>query len=111
MIRRPPRSTLDRSSAASDVYKRQRVLTEPDFGAAYVKTLRLAGGAELGAGLSEAGVDDSCADAARRMPGATRVRRNIFIRDTTLYGGNDAIDDNFLRFALQTHRSDELRLE
>ena len=26
MIRRPPRSTLDRSSAASDVYKRQRLL-------------------------------------------------------------------------------------
>src|SRR5678810_629651 len=26
MIRRPPRSTLDRSSAASDVYKRQRYL-------------------------------------------------------------------------------------
>ena len=26
MIRRPPRSTLDRSSAASDVYKRQRQL-------------------------------------------------------------------------------------
>ena len=25
MIRRPPRSTLDRSSAASDVYKRQIV--------------------------------------------------------------------------------------
>ena len=25
MIRRPPRSTLDRSSAASDVYKRQTV--------------------------------------------------------------------------------------
>ena len=25
MIRRPPRSTLDRSSAASDVYKRQQV--------------------------------------------------------------------------------------
>ena len=25
MIRRPPRSTLDRSSAASDVYKRQEV--------------------------------------------------------------------------------------
>ena len=28
MIRRPPRSTLDRSSAASDVYKRQEL--EPD---------------------------------------------------------------------------------
>ena len=25
MIRRPPRSTLDRSSAASDVYKRQEL--------------------------------------------------------------------------------------
>ena len=30
MIRRPPRSTLDRSSAASDVYKRQaQDLTDP----------------------------------------------------------------------------------
>ena len=29
MIRRPPRSTLDRSSAASDVYKRQLILTPP----------------------------------------------------------------------------------
>ena len=28
MIRRPPRSTLDRSSAASDVYKRQNVKRE-----------------------------------------------------------------------------------
>ena len=27
MIRRPPRSTLDRSSAASDVYKRQHLRT------------------------------------------------------------------------------------
>ena len=30
MIRRPPRSTLDRSSAASDVYKRQ--IGKPFFG-------------------------------------------------------------------------------
>ena len=29
MIRRPPRSTLDRSSAASDVYKRQATWGEP----------------------------------------------------------------------------------
>ena len=28
MIRRPPRSTLDRSSAASDVYKRQVAMAE-----------------------------------------------------------------------------------
>ena len=40
MIRRPPRSTLDRSSAASDVYKRQgqrrqiEALHEPDLLAA-----------------------------------------------------------------------------
>ena len=34
MIRRPPRSTLDRSSAASDVYKRQAevlVSNAPEF--------------------------------------------------------------------------------
>ena len=30
MIRRPPRSTLDRSSAASDVYKRQLLNTAQD---------------------------------------------------------------------------------
>ena len=30
MIRRPPRSTLDRSSAASDVYKRQLVQSRVD---------------------------------------------------------------------------------
>src|SRR5665811_1700100 len=30
MIRRPPRSTRVRSSAASDVYKRQGVLLQPD---------------------------------------------------------------------------------
>ena len=29
MIRRPPRSTLDRSSAASDVYKRQAIPRPP----------------------------------------------------------------------------------
>ena len=31
MIRRPPRSTLDRSSAASDVYKRQLLARLPYF--------------------------------------------------------------------------------
>ena len=32
MIRRPPRSTLERSSAASDVYKRQGLGLEGSFG-------------------------------------------------------------------------------
>src|SRR5678809_1676050 len=31
MIRRPPRSTLDRSSAASDVYKRQEELSIEEY--------------------------------------------------------------------------------
>ena len=31
MIRRPPRSTLDRSSAASDVYKRQTLSFDHDI--------------------------------------------------------------------------------
>ena len=31
MIRRPPRSTLDRSSAASDVYKRQVQLNQRNY--------------------------------------------------------------------------------
>ena len=36
MIRRPPRSTLDRSSAASDVYKRQVfALRDPQRGAGF----------------------------------------------------------------------------
>ena len=34
MIRRPPRSTLDRSSAASDVYKRQSVYSSNNDGIA-----------------------------------------------------------------------------
>src|SRR5678809_762616 len=38
MIRRPPRSTLDRSSAASDVYKRQDYRPEP-FSRRYVRHL------------------------------------------------------------------------
>ena len=38
MIRRPPRSTLDRSSAASDVYKRQeRPTAVGDEGAAVAR--------------------------------------------------------------------------
>ena len=38
MIRRPPRSTLDRSSAASDVYKRQ---STPRFGVQAIRAATL----------------------------------------------------------------------
>ena len=46
MIRRPPRSTLDRSSAASDVYKRQtwfREMWAPGIAAGITKAADLAG--------------------------------------------------------------------
>ena len=36
MIRRPPRSTLDRSSAASDVYKRQGLILTDEEDAAFI---------------------------------------------------------------------------
>ena len=50
MIRRPPRSTLDRSSAASDVYKRQDEAVHVALGvrggaaAGFDDQLRVAGG-------------------------------------------------------------------
>ena len=48
MIRRPPRSTLDRSSAASDVYKRQVLdgVAEADV------TLDTLGGIDLRVGVA-----------------------------------------------------------
>src|SRR5664280_919704 len=35
MIRRPPRSTLSSSSAASDVYKRQTLVLNAEYGASF----------------------------------------------------------------------------
>ena len=46
MIRRPPRSTLDRSSAASDVYKRQNT-DSPSTSLRYAQDERGFGGVEL----------------------------------------------------------------
>src|SRR5678815_3043297 len=46
MIRRPPRSTLDRSSAASDVYKRQALMRAAEEGHAHVVNALLAAGAD-----------------------------------------------------------------
>src|SRR5678809_288420 len=58
MIRRPPRSTLDRSSAASDVYKRQGtqvrdLLHVADVARAFVKLLTsdLTGPVNIGSGV------------------------------------------------------------
>ena len=51
MIRRPPRSTLDRSSAASDVYKRQ-TQDQQDAGGAHV---------DDGVEHRAAGLDDAAA--------------------------------------------------
>ena len=48
MIRRPPRSTLDRSSAASDVYKRQGVYVDDWVGLAQsrLSIIDLSGGSQ-----------------------------------------------------------------
>ena len=54
MIRRPPRSTLDRSSAASDVYKRQAKANAPAI--VFVDEIDAVGrhrGAGLGGGHDE----------------------------------------------------------
>ena len=55
MIRRPPRSTLDRSSAASDVYKRQVFarLERPVLGNANIVGLGLGQFSQLGAELGQ----------------------------------------------------------
>ena len=56
MIRRPPRSTLDRSSAASDVYKRQAQAALAGHGLAHGD----AGGADkLAQRLRRLGIDDA----------------------------------------------------
>ena len=57
MIRRPPRSTLDRSSAASDVYKRQ--------GMALVEAV----GQRGGGGLVDDAVDRQSGDLAGLLGG------------------------------------------
>ena len=56
MIRRPPRSTLDRSSAASDVYKRQHLLRAPatDLGVSQIHAQEV-GGEEGGLGATGPG--------------------------------------------------------
>ena len=57
-IRRPPRSTLDRSSAASDVYKRQGLLQRP-----FVLQVHLV------ASLEETDALDDLGDALQRQQG------------------------------------------
>ena len=56
MIRRPPRSTLDRSSAASDVYKRQAI-DRVDGGGDFF-TEKIAG---MGQNRCDAGARRACA--------------------------------------------------
>ena len=66
MIRRPPRSTLDRSSAASDVYKRQWLYNKTDKGRLQFLQVR------DGSGICQAvvfkkNVSEAAFDAARRL--------------------------------------------
>ena len=54
MIRRPPRSTLDRSSAASDVYKRQVFLNGEEFGAGRMSIEEIVAKLDTGAAARDA---------------------------------------------------------
>ena len=67
MIRRPPRSTLDRSSAASDVYKRQKEHgTKPVVG--FIAGQTAPKGRKMGhAGAIVGGEDDTAAAKMRIM--------------------------------------------
>src|SRR5678815_5872860 len=70
MIRRPPRSTLDRSSAASDVYKRQGWrLDRSEWEAMLRTTLELAAPPRVIAGIERPTTDEviELARIARRM--------------------------------------------
>ena len=55
MIRRPPRSTLDRSSAASDVYKRQQLQQLPRQGVGAARRAERGGGDGGQSGLERCG--------------------------------------------------------
>ena len=72
MIRRPPRSTLDRSSAASDVYKRQVIH----------HVIESMGGGEIGHGESVAIDVSACAGEVER-PGACLLYTYPSPRDLT----------------------------
>ena len=78
MIRRPPRSTLDRWSAASDVYKRQLVETEQQY-------VQPGKGSPWRLQLKDAGARDYTYEAIYLL--------NTGFRKTT---GNVASRDNFL---------------
>ena len=78
MIRRPPRSTLDRSSAASDVYKRQ------EFHGRVARWLEDHAGERVGEYLGliaehyvQAGEYDRAADYYQRS-GEQAIRTNVF---------------------------------
>src|SRR5674536_303676 len=92
MIRRPPRSTLSSSSAASDVYKRQGCrprgwCTTPTTGAVcpgqalrpnrHGGLVRLdAAAADVDVHLDVAGLDQAAEGAPARLSGATRAVRS-----------------------------------
>src|SRR5678809_1789067 len=81
MIRRPPRSTLDRSSAASDVYKRQPLRKSPNV----ADSVGNNGGARVGAYR----VDGRPLLGARLYPPATaRPQRGAKRGDVLLRGGS-----------------------
>ena len=88
MIRRPPRSTLDRSSAASDVYKRQPFAQRLGISEADPQGFLIMGAdrfaCELGAAIKKAGFVVRLVDVNRANVLSARLR------------GLDAIQGNIL---------------
>ena len=88
-IRRPPRSTLDRSSAASDVYKRQQQIIRDVQYLNYTLQVEAAGGmAAYSASIrSTILAQDAAAESARRQAQALRL---LFTPLTEAAAGMDA---------------------
>ena len=78
MIRRPPRPTLDRSSAASDVYKRQAIETIQRLGRPLPRPVIL---------LSTADEELASADSRPLIEALAREAEAVLVLEPASYGG------------------------
>src|SRR5678809_1078773 len=97
MIRRPPRSTLDRSSAASDVYKRQVQILYYTPTGAQLGGLAIIGGTGM---LENYGTDKAVNDDIHE--------RNIAVCQS-IKRGYEAYADGYIKKVKATHNEDQLR--
>eukprot|EP00657_Telonema_sp_P-1_P007975 TRINITY_DN2841_c0_g1_i1.p1 TRINITY_DN2841_c0_g1~~TRINITY_DN2841_c0_g1_i1.p1 ORF type:complete len:137 (+),score=21.49 TRINITY_DN2841_c0_g1_i1:77-487(+) len=96
MIRRPPRSTQSRSSAASDVYKRQLTLSPRISSARFLKNSAPWPFGVFGA-TTWAYLTTTCADAALVMP-RTAAIATLVARSFLVIGRINSLPISFVRF-------------